>query len=145
MDGRNYPHPVNRTGTLLYDADCGMCVWTATRLAELAPPERLGLLALQSVADAPSIAASVAGRDLAESLHFVRSDGEVLTGARAALAAARLVPVLGWYAALLDHRVGHVLLEPLYGQVVRHRRRIGRLMGLPATCPLPARTLDRGT
>lgn len=130
---------MDRSGTLLFDADCGLCVWTATRLGELAPAERLGLLALQEVAAEPALAAVVAGRDLTATLHFVRADGAILTGARAALAAARVIPVMGWYAALLDQPIGHVLLEPLYRQVVAHRRRIGRLLGLPATCPLPRR------
>jgi predicted DCC family thiol-disulfide oxidoreductase YuxK len=133
---------VDRAGTLLYDADCGLCIATATRLGQLVPSEQLGLLALQQVSSEPSVAAAVEGRNLSESLHFVRSDGTVLTGARAALAAGRLIPVLGWYAAILDQPVGHVLLEPLYRQVAAHRRRIGGLLGLPETCPLPDRTRE---
>jgi len=133
---------VDRSGTLLYDADCGLCIATATRLGQLVPPEKLGLLALQDVATDPAIAEAVQGRDLAESLHFVRSDGVVLTGARAALAAGRLIPVMGWYATLLDQPVGHALLEPIYRQVAGHRRRIGGLLGLPQECPLPRRTRE---
>jgi predicted DCC family thiol-disulfide oxidoreductase YuxK len=132
---------MDRSGTLLYDADCGLCIATAARLGQLAPEERLGLLALQEVELEPAVAAAVAGRDLHEALHFVRADGTVLTGARAALAAARLIPVMGWYATLLDQPVGHALLEPLYGQVATHRRRIGRLLGLPEECPLPRRSI----
>ena len=131
---------MDRSGTLLYDADCGLCIATATRLGQLVPSEKLGLLALQEVASDPALASLVEGRDLSETLHFVRSDGAVLTGARAALAAGRLIPVMGWYAALLDQPVGHALLEPLYRQVAAHRRRIGGLLGLPEECPLPRRT-----
>ena len=130
---------MDRSGTLLYDADCGLCIATATRLGQLVPSEKLGLLALQDVETEPVVAAAVDGRDLAEALHFVRVDGTVLTGARAALAAGRLIPVMGWYAALLDQPLGHALLEPLYRQVAAHRRRIGGLLGLPETCPLPRR------
>lgn len=126
-------------GTLLYDADCGLCVATATWLGSRVPASRLGLLPLQRVATDPWIAARVDGRNLGESLHFVRADGDVLTGARAALAAGRLVPVLGMYAALLDRPLGHRLLEPVYREVASHRRRIGRLLGLPLECPLPTR------
>ena len=133
---------MDRSGTLLYDADCGLCIATATRLGDLAPSERLGLVPLQQVADDAQLAGLVAGRDLTESLHFVRADGEVLTGARAALAAARLIPVIGWYATLLDQPVGHALLEPLYRQVAAHRRRIARLLGLPTECALPARAIS---
>lgn len=130
------------SGTLLYDADCGICVATATWLERVVPANRLGLLPLQEVATEPRIASLVEGRELAESLHFVGADDEVLTGARAALAAGRLVPILGLYAVLLDRPLGHRLLEPLYCEVASHRRRIGRLLGLPLECPLPTRTRD---
>lgn len=130
---------MDRSGTLLYDADCGLCIATATWLAGQVPPSRLGLLPLQHAASDPGIAALVADRDLAESLHFVSADGAVLTGARAALAAGRLIPILGLYAALLDRPLGHQLLEPLYREVASHRRRIGRLLGLPTECALPTR------
>ena len=134
---------MDRSGTLLYDADCGLCVATATWLAGLVPPARLGLLALQQVASEPRLAELVEDRDLAEQLHFVRSDGTVLSGARAALAAGRLIPILGLYAVLLDHPLGHRLLQPLYCEIASHRQRIGRLLGLPAECPLPTRKVTR--
>jgi predicted DCC family thiol-disulfide oxidoreductase YuxK len=131
---------VDGSGTLLYDADCGLCVATATWLEAQVPAAKLGLLPLQEVASEPRVAALVEGRDLAESLHFVGADGTVLTGARAALAAGRLVPVLGLYAVLADRPLGHHLLEPLYREIASHRRRVGRLLGLPLECPLPTRT-----
>ena len=130
---------MDRSGTLLYDADCGICVQAATWLERVATADLLGLLPLQQAAADPRIAELVDGRDLSEQLHFVRTDGAVLTGARAALAAARLVPVLGLYAALLDRPLGHALLEPLYREVASHRRQIGRALGLPAACPLVTR------
>ena len=131
---------MDRSGTLLYDADCGLCVATATWLATWVPADRLGLLPLQEVATDPRIAVLVEGRDLFEQLHFVRADRVVLTGAQAALAAGHLVPVLGLYAAFLDRPLGHRLLEPLYREIASHRRRIGRLLGLPTECPLPTRS-----
>ena len=132
---------MDRSGTLLYDQDCGICVATATWLESRVAPNLLGLLPLQQAATDPRIAALVKGRDLAEQLHFVRADDAVLTGAQAALAAGRLVPILGLYAALLDRPLGHRLLEPVYREVASHRRRIGRLLGLPAECPLPNRSV----
>jgi len=130
---------VDRSGTLLYDADCGLCIATATWLERVVPTDRLGLLALQEVASDPEVAALVEGRRLGDRVHFVREDGAVLTGARAVLAAGRLVPILGLYAALLDRPAGHRLLEPLYDAIASHRRLIGRLLGLPEACPLPTR------
>jgi len=130
---------VDRSGTLLYDADCGLCIATATWLGGVVPASELGLLPLQDVAAQPRIAERVEGRALGEQLHFVRSDGAVLTGAAAALAAGRMIPVLGLYGALLDRPLGHRLLEPLYREIAAHRRLIGRLLGLPAECALPSR------
>lgn len=129
---------------MLYDKDCGICVATATWLESRVSADVLGLLPLQQVATDPRIAALVEGRDLAEQLHFVRADDEVLTGARAVLAVGRLIPILGLYAALLDRPLGHQLLEPLYREIASHRRRISRLLGLPIECPLPTRTGGMG-
>jgi predicted DCC family thiol-disulfide oxidoreductase YuxK len=130
---------MDRSGTLLYDADCGLCIATATWLASVVPATRLGLTALQDVASDPEIAAVVEGRPLRDRVHFVRADGAVLTGAQAVLAAGRLVPVVGLYAAPLDRPLGHRLLEPLYDEIASHRRLIGRLLRLPDECPLPTR------
>ena len=135
---------MNRSGTLVYDADCGLCIATATWLAGLVPSDRLGLVPLQQVDANPGIAVLLEGRSLAEQLHFVRADDSVLTGAAAALAAGRLIPVLGAYATLLDNAIGRALLEPLYRAIASHRRRIGRLLGLPVECPLPTRPRAEG-
>lgn len=131
---------MDRSGTLLYDADCGLCIATATWLEGVVPASRLGLIPLQAVDAHPRIAGLVEGRALGDRLHFVRADGAVMAGAAAALAAGRMIPILGHYAALLDRPLGHRLLEPLYLEIASHRRRIGRLLGLPAECPLPTRT-----
>jgi acetyl esterase len=125
-----------RSGTLIYDGDCGICVRTAEWLADRVPATRLGLLALQHVDTEPEVASVVAGRDLASTLHYVRVDGRVLTGAAAVLAAGRLVRGWGLLAILADHPIGRALLEPLYRQIASHRRRIGRMLGLPASCPI---------
>jgi predicted DCC family thiol-disulfide oxidoreductase YuxK len=126
-----------RSGSLLYDQDCGLCVATAAWLARRVPSSRLDLLPLGDAGADPRIGPLVEGRNLAATIHFVRSDGAVLTGARAALAAGRLVPRWRFAAMLFDNRAGHALLEPLYRQIASHRRQVGRLLGLPASCPIP--------
>ncbi len=118
------------------------CVASASWLEARVPARRLGLLALQHVERDATIAAQVRGRALGASIHFVRSDGAILTGARAVLAAGRLVARWCLLVSLLDQPLGHALLEPLYREVASHRRRIGRLLGLPAECPLPARSRE---
>jgi acetyl esterase len=127
---------MDRRGTLIYDGDCGICVRTAEWLADRVPATRLGLLALQHVRSEPEVATLVRGRDLASTLHFVRADGSILTGARAVLAAGRLVPRWRFPAIVADQPLGHLLLEPLYREIASHRRRIGAMLGLPASCPI---------
>jgi len=130
---------LDRSGYLLYDSDCGICLALAGFLAKRVTTRPLGLLALTEAGTVPRVGRLVEGRPLTTTIHFVRADDTILTGARAVLAAGRLVPRWRFLAIALDHRVGHAVLEPLYRQVATHRRRIGRLLGLPVECPLPPR------
>jgi predicted DCC family thiol-disulfide oxidoreductase YuxK len=123
--------------TMLYDEDCGLCVATAAWLGRRVAPRQLRLVALSRATSDPVIGAAVAGRDLTATLHFLVPDGHVLTGARAVLGVGRLVPRWRFLARLFDHQLGYLLLEPIYRQVARHRRAIGRRLGLAASCPMP--------
>jgi predicted DCC family thiol-disulfide oxidoreductase YuxK len=140
-----FPTELDRRGTLLYDDDCGICVATASWLADRVAPERLGLLGLHQAGNDPELERLVQGRRLMATLHFVRSDETILTGARAVLAAGRLVPRWRFVAILFDNRLGHLILEPIYRQIALSRRRIGRLLGLPAACALPPRARGTGS
>lgn len=124
--------------TLMYDAGCGVCAASARWLAGCSPAAALRILPLASAAADLRLAPLVAGRDLASTLHLVTADGKVLTGVRAVLAAARTLPRWGALARLADHPLGHALLEPAYRLVAANRRRIGRRLGLAATCVVPA-------
>jgi predicted DCC family thiol-disulfide oxidoreductase YuxK len=77
-------------------------------------------------------------RATSSTTHFVRADEAILTGARAVLAAIRMVPRWRFLVIALDNAVGRAFLESLYRQIAA-RRRIGRLLGLPVSCPLPPR------
>ena len=123
--------------TFLFDEDCGLCVGAAAWLGRRVAPRRLRLLPLAQAASDREVGPHVRGRDLAATLHVVTPDGRVRTGARAMLTAGRLVPRWRLLARLFDHRVGHVVLEPFYRRVARHRSAIGRRLGLPASCPMP--------
>lgn len=127
-----------RPATLLYDDDCGLCVATAAWLGRRVSARRLRLVAQSGVASDSALQETMAGRDLSATLHVVTPDGRVLTGATAVLAAGRLVPRWRAIAVVFDSRIGHLLLEPIYRQVARHRRAIGRLLRLPASCPMPS-------
>ena len=85
---RNDTAPIDRSGYLLYDSDCGICLATAAWLAKRVVPSRLGLLALSDADSVPRIGRLVRGRPLTTTIHFVRADDTILTGARAVIAAA---------------------------------------------------------
>ncbi len=137
--GRSRTTTIDRSGDLLYDSDCGICLATAAWLAKRVVPSRLGLLALSIADSEPRIGRLVRGRPLTTTIHFVRADDTILTGARAVLAAVRLVPRWRLLAIAFDNAVGYAFLEPLYRQIAAHRRRIGRMLGSPVSCPLPPR------
>jgi predicted DCC family thiol-disulfide oxidoreductase YuxK len=123
---------------LIYDQDCGLCNATAAWLTHRADPGRLRLVAIVDAPADPSIGADLAARELTATLHLVRPDHTVLTGARAVLAAGRLVPRWRLIARALDHPIGHAALEPLYRQVARRRQAIGRAIRLEASCSVPS-------
>jgi predicted DCC family thiol-disulfide oxidoreductase YuxK len=130
-------NPNSPGATLLYDPDCGLCRATTAWLGRRVPDTALRLMALTDAVSDPGLADAVAGRDLKAMLHLVRADGTVVTGARAVLAAGRLVPRWRVLAAGLDHRLGHVVLDPAYRWVAGHRRLVSRLLRLPPSCPIP--------
>ena len=83
---------------MLYDDDCGFCVWTVRQLTSLDRHRRLEFVPLQHAAghaDRPDIAALARSRDLARSLHVVRADGVVADGGGAMLQILDVLPG-GW-------------------------------------------------
>jgi predicted DCC family thiol-disulfide oxidoreductase YuxK len=116
--------------TMLYDADCGLCTAAAAWLMRRAREGELQARPLQT--------ATVQGvPDLTQTLHVLTPDGGVLTGSRAVLAAARTVPKWGAVAKLADNTPGHAILDPAYRWVARHRRGIGRALGIKQVCSVP--------
>ena len=119
--------------TMLYDADCGLCTAAAAWLMRRARAGELQAKPLQGV--------TLPGHtDLTQTLHVVMPDATVRTGARAVFAAARTVPRWGAIARLADNRIGAALLEPAYRWIARHRRGIGRRLGIKQVCAVPETT-----
>jgi predicted DCC family thiol-disulfide oxidoreductase YuxK len=125
--------------TMLFDADCGLCTAVAAWLMRRSRPGELRAVPLQTMAThrEPELAQLLAGRDLTLTLHLVTPGARVLTGSRAVLAAARTVPKWGAVARVADNAIGHAVLEPGYRWVARHRRGIGRALGISQTCSVP--------
>jgi predicted DCC family thiol-disulfide oxidoreductase YuxK len=124
--------------TLLYDPECGLCRATAAWLGRRVPASALRLMALTDASNDPGLADKVMGRDLMAMLHLVDRDGTVATGARAVLAAGRLVPRWRLLAAAFDHRPGLIVLDRVYRWIAGHRRQVSRLLRLPSSCPVPS-------
>lgn len=127
------PAPV----TVLHDGDCAFCAAAAAWLVRRA---RGGVVAIplgEAGRPGSPLAARLAGRDLAATLHVVLAGGEIRTGAAAVLAGLRALPRWGRLVAVLDRPAGHRLLAPGYRLLAAHRDLLGRLLRLPATCATP--------
>jgi predicted DCC family thiol-disulfide oxidoreductase YuxK len=123
---------MTRTLSVLYDADCGVCTWTARLLRRFDRHDRLRLIPLASA----SLPGQPPLETLLEQLHVMDSDGMWWAGADACIEIADRLAVLRplvWPAAI-------PLARPLFGfgyrMVAGNRHRLGALLGLN-TCPSP--------
>ncbi len=118
-------HPVRLT--VLFDADCGFCVWSSELVARLDRAHAIRFLPLTKAAvevpGAPPVEV------LRRSMHAVTPAGRWLQGGEAWLRVMGLVPVLRPFAAIGRLPLLHGLVEPVYGMIARNRHRLGRLVG----------------
>jgi predicted DCC family thiol-disulfide oxidoreductase YuxK len=143
---RSYREP--RARTVIYDADCGVCLWIA-RLLQRADLRRqltfqgnvdLGEL-LTRGADGPverrPMPAEVTEELTSRTVVVVARDGRVFTRGRAVVEVLRALP-LGWLSApLLLPGLSHAL-DALYDVVAARRQQISVYMGKQACgVPLP--------
>ena len=123
--------PAERT-TVLYDRDCGFCVWVAAQLRTLDRREHLDFVPLQeagTLRERPDLARAQAEHRLAEVLHVVRPDGSVRAGG-AALAAVLAVLPGGWLLRPWLMLPGAAwLLDRAYRLAAAHRGRLAGLVG----------------
>jgi predicted DCC family thiol-disulfide oxidoreductase YuxK len=108
---------------LLYDADCGFCKWTVSRL--LAWDRRRSLLpcAIQS-ADGQALLSDLAPTERLRSAHLVSPDGTLRSGGAAAAPLLRLLPA-GALPALMIARLPR-LTSWTYAWVAAHRTQLSR-------------------
>lgn len=125
---------------VLYDADCGVCTFTADRLRRWDRRGRLEILPLQAaVADPrPILRAVAAGHPLHDELHVldpwtgaVRSGGSAVLEITARLPGGRIPAALGRIPpAAWAIGIG-------YGLVARNRQAISRALRLDVVCHVP--------
>lgn len=113
---------------VLFDADCGLCSWSATALHRLDRDRALRLLPLQQaaveLADAPP------GAVLLETMHVRDRDGRWERGGVAMIRIAAAVPLLRPLAVAGRLPPVRWAFEAWYRVIARNRHRLGRVLGL---------------
>lgn len=111
-----------RLGTLIFDGECRFCLQWVDRLRRWDRWQRITFLPLQHPA------ASLLGvprTALEEAMHFVRADGAVFGGARAAPEILRAVP-WGWLVRWVFAVPGvSPVASGMYRWIARRRHRFG--------------------
>jgi predicted DCC family thiol-disulfide oxidoreductase YuxK len=110
---------------LLYDADCGFCRWSISKVLAWDRDRRLRAVPLQS-AEADELLPDMDPERKMASWHLV-TGGEVYSGGGAVSPLARSLPAgvpIAWLADLSPH-----LTDVAYRFVAERRERIGRALG----------------
>ena len=114
---------------VLYDRDCGFCLWSLARVLDFDRRRRLRPVALQD-AEADELLGGMEEERRYASAHLVTGEGEVYSGGAAVAPLLRLLP--GGTPLSL---VARLLTEPLsigYGLVARNRGLFGRRLSTRA-------------
>lgn len=114
-----------RRATILYDADCGFCVWCMSKLLALDRGRRLRPVALQD----PQSDTLLEGMDpdaRMASWHLVDREGRVLSAGAAFAPLLTVLPGAGPIARVVDRAPR--LVERAYFAVAQRRSNLGRLL-----------------
>ena len=121
--------------TVLYDEDCGFCRWSADRLRAWDRHDRLAFASIQGTEGA-RLLASMDPADRLASWHVVRRGRrDPLRGRRGPGARCRRLPGGAPLAAV--SAAFPRTTERLYRWTVRHRTRLGRMLGQRACAVRP--------
>ena len=126
--------------TLLYDADCGFCVWSLAKLLVWDRRRRLRPLALQDP-EARRLLGGMDEQQMLSSWHLVAPDGGVRSAGAALPPLLRLLPGGRPLGALASAFPG--LSAAGYRYVAANRARLGRLVGPRAQRRAQARVRAR--
>jgi predicted DCC family thiol-disulfide oxidoreductase YuxK len=121
------------SATLLYDADCGFCRWSAAWILRWDRRRRLRAVALQDP-EADRLLSGMAPERRAASWHLVAGERVVSAGAAVAHL-ARLLPGGVAIAALAEAMPGPT--DRAYRWVAAHRDGLGRALGRRACAVAP--------
>jgi predicted DCC family thiol-disulfide oxidoreductase YuxK len=114
--------------TVVYDGECAICQAFYGWATEKDSHGGLRFEASQSEA-LPAVAPAVSAARAKDALAFVRSDGQVVYGARAMfLTIGRLPGAWGLLGRVMSSRALSLLCEPAYRLFARHRHRFAGLV-----------------
>ncbi len=119
------------TAIVLYDGDCGFCMWTLNKILAWDRAHRLKSVAIQSE-EGELLLAGVDPEQRLDSWHLVTEDGMLYSAGAAAAPLALLLPGGRPLAALFA--AFPRLTDSAYRYVARHRDRWVRLIGIDASC-----------
>ena len=111
--------------TLLYDADCGFCRWSASKILAWDRRGRLRAIPLRG-AEADALLPGVDRERRFASWHLVTGDA-IHSGGAAVAPLARLLPAGAPIAVVAEF--APALTERAYRWVADHRQRLGRALG----------------
>ena len=114
---------------VLYDEDCGVCRWTADRLRRWDRRNRLTFRSIQT-AEAGGDLDAMDPEDRYASWHIVEPDGRIWSAGAAIPRVMGRLPGGGPVATLAA--TFPALTERMYRFVVRHRTRLGTMLGQQA-------------
>jgi predicted DCC family thiol-disulfide oxidoreductase YuxK len=125
-----YPSDVREaTIVILYDADCGLCRWSADRLKRWDSRGALAFASIQS-ANGQELLHAIPEEARLDSMHAVTNDGRVWSGGEALRVLLEALPagtVPATIAGAFPEATEHV-----YRFVARHRERLGAWLGQDA-------------
>lgn len=128
------------TWTVLYDADCGFCVWALSGLLTWDRTRRLRPTALQSP-EANRLLADVPPAQRLASWHLISPAGARHSAGAAVVQMLRLLPG-GRLPAAACARFPR-LTETAYWLVAEYRSQLSRLIPMPAKCNARRRVQER--
>ena len=114
---------------VLYDEDCGVCRWTADRLRRWDRGARLTFRSIQTAEAGGDLDAMDPSARYA-SWHVIEPDGRIWSAGAAVPSVMRRLPGGGAFATLAA--TFPAATERIYGFVVRHRTRLGTMLGQQA-------------
>jgi predicted DCC family thiol-disulfide oxidoreductase YuxK len=115
--------------TVLFDADCGLCRWSAERLRRWDRAGRLRFVALRTP-EADGLLPHLTPAERTASWHLVGPDGEVASGGSAVPRVLALLPGGRPLSAVTGRFPGAT--DRAYRLVADHRARIGGWLGREA-------------